>query len=70
MKKHLTAYAVRQSENGKSYWTRIGPAFAIKGNGAAVILDALPAPADGKYKIVLFPPKEKPDATSTVVSFE
>jgi hypothetical protein len=50
------AYQVRDGENEKSFWTRIGSAFAHKdGNGFTVQLDALPV--DGR--ITLRRPEEK-----------
>lgn len=61
MKTRLDALTVRES-NGKSYWTRIGVCF-LDGDNAQVLLDAMPAPTDGQYKIILRPPmpKEKSD---------
>lgn len=48
------AYAVRETA-GKSYFTRIGAAFAhAKGGGMTIDLDAVPV--DGR--LVLFPPRE------------
>lgn len=56
MKNQLIAYTVR--EDGKeTYWTRIGVAFENK-KGFSVLLDAMPAPRDGRFSIVLLPPKE------------
>lgn len=56
----LDALAVRES-NGKSYFTKIGAAFPAKsGNGFSVLLDAMPAPTDGQYKILLREPQERP----------
>lgn len=61
----LDALTVRES-NGKSYWTRVGVAFQSKdGDGWNVLLDAMPAPTDGQFKIMLRPPKQdtrQPDA--------
>ena len=59
MSKYLAAYSPKQVK-GKTYWTRIGVAFPTKNGGLSVTLDALPASDDGKYKICLFKPKEKP----------
>lgn len=54
----LDASCVREKD-GKSFWTRLGVAFPTKSGGWTVLLDAMPAPVDGQYKIVLFPPKPK-----------
>jgi hypothetical protein len=52
---------VRES-NGKSYWTKIGVAFPAKqGGGWSVLLDAMPAPVEGQFKILLrepLPPRD------------
>lgn len=58
----LEAMTVRES-NGKSYWTKIGVAFPAKqGEGYTVLLDAMPAPVEGQFKILLrepLPPREQ-----------
>lgn len=55
------ALTVRES-NGKSYFTKIGVAFpARSGNGFSVLLDAMPAPTDGQFKILLMEPKPRED---------
>jgi hypothetical protein len=55
----LDALTVRES-NGKSYFTKIGAAFQNKdGKGFTVLLDAVPASADGQYKIMLREPLPK-----------
>lgn len=58
----LDAMTVRES-NGKSYWTKIGVAFPAKqGEGWTVLLDAMPAPVEGQFKILLrepLPPREQ-----------
>lgn len=52
----LDALAVREN-NGKSYFTKIGAAFPNKdGKGFSVLLDAMPAPVDGQFKIMLRTP--------------
>lgn len=52
----LDALSVRES-NGKSYFTKIGAAFPNKdGKGFTVLLDAMPAPAEGQFKIMLRTP--------------
>ena len=57
----LDAMTVRES-NGKSYWTKIGVAFPAKqGGGWSVLLDAMPAPTEGQFKILLrepLPPRD------------
>lgn len=55
----LEALTVRES-NGKSYFTRVGVAFPNKdGKGFSVLLDAMPAPTDGQFKIMLREPLPK-----------
>ncbi len=57
----LDALTVRESGD-KSYWTRIGVAFPAKqGGGWTVLLDAMPAPVDGQYKIILREPLPRDD---------
>ncbi|MBY0461252.1 MAG: hypothetical protein K2V38_28340 [Gemmataceae bacterium] len=54
-KKHpaFTAHSVRDAADGKSYWSRIGVAWANKnGKGFVVQLEAVPL--DGR--VVLLPP--------------
>lgn len=59
MSERLDALSVRES-NGKSYFTKIGVAFPSKsGSGYSVLLDAIPAPVDGQFKILLSVPKPK-----------
>jgi hypothetical protein len=59
MTERLDALSVRES-NGKSYFTKIGVAFpARSGNGYSVLLDAMPAPTEGQFKILLMEPKER-----------
>jgi hypothetical protein len=56
MSERLDALTVRES-NGKSYFTKVGAAFPNKdGKGYTVLLDAMPAPADGQFKIMLREP--------------
>ncbi len=60
----LDALSVRES-NGKSYFTRIGVAFPAKsGPGYTVLLDAMPAPTEGQFKIMLREPLPPRDAQS------
>jgi len=58
----LDALSVREGSNGKSYFTKIGAAFPNKdGRGYSVLLDAIPAPAEGQFKIMLREPLPKDD---------
>lgn len=55
----LDALSVREN-NGKSYFSKIGAAFPNKdGKGYSVVLDAIPAPVDGQFKIMLRVPLPK-----------
>jgi hypothetical protein len=59
MSDRFDALAVRES-NGKSYFTKIGVAFKSRtGNGYSLLLDAIPAPTDGQFKILLMEPKPR-----------
>ena len=54
---------VAKERDGKTYWTRIGTMFPMKGkDGFSLVFDALPTPElrDGKIevRVVAFPPKE------------
>jgi hypothetical protein len=61
MANRLDALSVRES-NEKSYFTKIGAAFENKdGKGWTVLLDAMPAPTDGQFKIMLREPLPKDD---------
>ena len=56
MAERLDALSVREA-NGKSYFTKIGVAFPNRdGKGWSVLLDAIPAPAEGQFKIMLREP--------------
>jgi len=59
------AVAVRKYEqNGeeKTAFTNIGVAFKMRDrDGYSLRLHCLPAPVDGEYSILLFPPKPKDD---------
>lgn len=56
MSERLDALTVREN-NGKSYFTKVGAAFANRdGKGWTVLLDAMPAPTDGQFKIMLREP--------------
>lgn len=62
MAERLDALTVRES-NGKSYFTKIGVAFPSRnGPGWSVLLDAMPAPSEGQFKILLMEPKPRDDA--------
>lgn len=65
MSTRYDAVAVREYEvNGesRSSFTNIGVAFPLKErDGYSLLLHCLPAPVDGEYKILLFPPKPKED---------
>ncbi len=69
----LEALSVRES-NGKSYFTRIGVAFPAKeGAGFTVLLDAMPASADGQYKILLrepLPPRDQAQQRPTAHNYD
>jgi hypothetical protein len=59
MADRLDALSVRESK-GKSYFTKIGAAFQNKdGKGWSVLLDAMPAPVEGQFKIMLREPLPK-----------
>ena len=61
MANRLDALSVRETD-GKSYFSRIGVAFENKdGKGWTVLLDAMPAPNDGQFKIMLREPLPKDD---------
>lgn len=53
-KPSLHAYQVRESSNGKSFWTRIGAAWSNKDGGFTLQLDCVPL--DGR--IVCTQPKQ------------
>lgn len=59
MTERLDALSVRESK-GKSYFTKIGAAFPNKdGKGWSILLDAMPAPTEGQFKIMLREPLPK-----------
>lgn len=46
-----------KENNSKTYWTKVGAAFKNRsGSGYTLVLDAIPAPVDGQYRISLFEP--------------
>ena len=60
MTTRLDALCVREDNNGKSWFTKIGAAFPNKdGKGYTLMLDAVPASSDGQYKIMLREPLPK-----------
>lgn len=65
MSQRYEAVAVRRYEqNGeeKSSFTNIGVAFKMRDrDGYSLRLHCLPAPENGEYTILLFPPKPKED---------
>lgn len=45
--------------NGKVFWSKVGAAFLNNnGTGYNLILDSIPAPVNGSYRLNLFEPKE------------
>ena len=59
------AYIVRESGE-HSYWTAVGVAFPNK-LGFTVLLDAVPAPDEGRFKIIVLPPKA-PEADRAIAA--
>ena len=64
------AVAVRRYKdrdgNEKSQFTTIGTAWPMKDkDGFTVRLNAIPAPADGEFVILLMPPRQKDDNRSS-----
>jgi len=57
MANRLDALTVRETD-GKSYWTRIGVAFAGRDGSYMVKLDAMPPTTDGQYIIHLREPRD------------
>lgn len=56
-------YTVNGEE--KSAFTNIGVAFPMKDrDGFSLRLHCLPAPVDGEYSVLLFPPKPRDDSYS------
>jgi hypothetical protein len=59
MTDRFDALSVRES-NGKSYFTKVGVAFPNRsGDGYTVFLDAVPAPNEGQFKILLKTPQPR-----------
>lgn len=64
MANRLDALQAREYDAGgtkKTAFTKIGAAFEMKGGGWSVVLDAMPAPVDGQFKVLLMKPKPKED---------
>lgn len=62
MSNRLDALMAREYKSGgetKTAFTKIGAAFETKSGGWSVILDAVPAPVEGQFKILLMQPKPK-----------
>lgn len=46
-----------KENNGRTYWSKCGAMFKNRnGSGYTLVLDAIPAPVDGQYRISLFEP--------------
>ena len=57
-------YTDKNTGEQKTSFTRIGVAFPFKEKeGYSIQLDAIPAPQEGVYKILLVPPKPKDNAS-------
>jgi len=62
MTNRLDALLAREYESGgekKTAFTKIGAAFETKNGGWSVVLDAMPAPVDGQYRVLLMAPKPR-----------
>ena len=47
----------------KTYWTKCGAMFLTKsGAGYNIVLDVMPAPIDGQFKLTAMAPKPRDDA--------
>lgn len=67
MTKRLDALIAREYESGgekRTAFTKIGAAFETRNGGWSVVLDAMPAPIEGQFKILLMEPKEKKQSTA------
>lgn len=68
MTKRLDALAIREytdnSGEKRTAFTRIGVAFETRNGGWSVLLDAIPAPTEGQFKILLTEPRPR-DAQHT-----
>lgn len=64
MAERLDVLLAREYQAGnetKTAYTKVGVAFATKNGGWSVKMEAMPAPVDGMYSFVLFPPKPRED---------
>lgn len=62
MRYELNAVREYTDRNGekKTAWNRVGIMFPAKqGDGFTILLDAVPAPQDGQFKIIARPPKQR-----------
>ena len=59
MSNRLDAFAVREGKDGKNYFDKIGAAFEMKNGGWSVLVNLIPAPVDGQFKILLMEPRER-----------
>lgn len=67
MTKRLDAVMAREYQSGgetKTNFSRIGVAFETRNGGYQLLLDAVPAPIDGQYKILLMEPRQKDQGRS------
>ena len=65
----IREYTTKNGETKKQY-TRLGTAFPFKeGDGFTLRLDAIPAPQDGTYTIMLFKPRPKDNQSSQSSDF-
>lgn len=54
-----------KENNGKTFWNKCGVAWLNKAEtGYNLVLDAIPAPVDGAYRMNLFEPKENNNSNS------
>jgi hypothetical protein len=64
MAERLDVLLTREYQAGnetKTAYTKVGVAFATKNGGWSVKMEAMPAPVDGTFNFVLFPPKPRDD---------
>lgn len=64
MAERLDVLLTREYQAGnetKTAYTKVGVAFATKNGGWSVKMEAMPAPVDGMFNFVLFPPKPRDD---------
>lgn len=66
MAERLDVLLTREYQAGnetKTAYTKVGVAFATKNGGWSVKMEAMPAPVDGMFNFVLFPPKPRDENT-------